>query len=554
MRLRLPSAAGDQPHTGMITIAVMLGTLLQVLDTTIVNVSLPYMQGSLSADQDQISWVLTSYIIGAAIMTPPTGWLAGRFGRRRVYLISMIGFLCASFLCGTATSLPEIVVLRVIQGLFGAAMVPISQAILLDTYPREKHGMAMAIFGVGLMLGPIIGPVLGAYLTEDYSWRWVFFINIPVGAIAILLTLRYVKKTTINLARKFDAWGFIFLSVAIGALQMLLDRGQEKDWFSSPEILIELGITVIGTWLFFTQRYKKKNPYIDLTLFRDRNYVFGNLIGFILFVTLFSSLSLLPQLLQDVEQYPVILTGLIMAPRGIGTMLSMIVVGRLSTRMDPRLNMAVGIVIMAIGTFFMSRFNTDMSIWPIIWTGFVQGVGMGQVFVPLTTVMFSTLPPAQRTEGTGVYNLIRNIGGSIGISIAFTVLARYSQVNHETLGSHITPFNPALHALQLPMNLQTPHGLAVMNGIINQQAAMISFNNDFFMMSLLAVFALPFVFLMKRPIYATHTAVAAAKSPALPEPRLALAGRPEPAAARVAVDAVTPQLASGTAGHELAPE
>ncbi|MBU6510413.1 MAG: DHA2 family efflux MFS transporter permease subunit, partial [Gammaproteobacteria bacterium] len=494
-------AAANKTHTGMITLAVMLGTLLQVLDTTIVNVSLPDMQGSLSADQDQISWVLTSYIIGAAIMTPPTGWLSGRFGRRRVYLVSMIGFLCASFLCGTATTLVEIVVLRVIQGLFGAAMVPISQAIMLDTWPREKHGVAMAIFGIGLMLGPIIGPVLGAYLTEDYSWRWVFFINIPIGALAVLLTLTYVKKTAINLARKFDGWGFLFLSVAIGALQMMLDRGEQKDWFTSHEILIEFGLVIIGTWLFFTHSYKREHPYIDLTLFRDRNYVVGNIVGFIVFVTLFSTLSLLPQLMQNVYGYPVILTGLILAPRGIGTMISMMVVGRMSTKIDPRINMAAGIVIMALGTYFMSGFDTQIGVWPLVWTGFVQGVGMGQVFVPLTTVMFSTLPSQQRTEGTGVYNLIRNIGGSLGISVAFTLLARYAQVNHAVLGGRLTPYNPVLQATTSATSLHNAQSLATLNDMVNQQAAMISFNNDFLIMSVLAIIALPLVFLMKRPRY-----------------------------------------------------
>ncbi|MGH8397307.1 MAG: DHA2 family efflux MFS transporter permease subunit [Gammaproteobacteria bacterium] len=505
-------AAPNKAHTGMITLAVMLGTLLQVLDTTIVNVSLPNMQGSLSADQDQISWVLTSYIVGAAIMTPPTGWLAGRFGRRRVFLISMIGFLCASFMCGTATSLVEIVVLRVIQGLFGAAMVPISQAILLDTYPREKHGMAMAIFGIGLMLGPIIGPVLGAYLTEDYSWRWVFFINIPIGVLAILLTLAYVKNTVIDLTRKFDGWGFLFLSVAIGALQMMLDRGEQQDWFTSPEILIEFGLVIIGAWLFFTHSYKRVHSYIDLTLFRDRNYIFGNVIGFIVFVTLFSTLSLLPQLMQNVLGYPVILTGLALAPRGIGTMISMMVVGRLSTKIDPRINMGAGIIIMALGTYFMSGFNTQIGIWPLIWTGFVQGIGMGQVFVPLTTLMFSTLPPQQRTEGTGVYNLIRNIGGSLGISIAFTLLARYTQVNHAVLGGHLTPYKQTLHSLAAPLDLNSTHGLAVINGLVNQQAAMISFNNDFLLMSALSIISVPLVFLMKRPIYAKHTVSSEAPS------------------------------------------
>ncbi|MGH8415544.1 MAG: DHA2 family efflux MFS transporter permease subunit, partial [Gammaproteobacteria bacterium] len=416
MILRKPANA--EQHTALITIAVMLGTLLQVLDTTIVNVSLPNMQGSLSASQDQISWVLTSYIVGAAIMTPPTGWLAGRFGRKHIYIISMLGFLAASFLCGTATSLLEIVLLRVLQGLFGATMVPISQAILLDSYPREKHGMAMAIFGMGIMLGPILGPVLGAYLTDYYSWRWVFFINIPVGILAVLMTLAYVHETPINRERRFDGWGFLFLSIAIGALQMMLDRGERKDWFNSAEVLIEFGLVLTGLWLFFVHTFKKKNSYIDLSLFKDRNYLIGNVIGFTIFISLFSIMSLIPQLVQNLLDYPVIITGLVLMPRGIGTMISMIIVGRLSNKMDPRLNMAVGLFLMALSMYFMSGFDTNISTWPIVWTGFIQGIGMGQVIVPLMTVTFSTLPTQQRTEGTGVYNLVRNIGGSVGISIA----------------------------------------------------------------------------------------------------------------------------------------
>jgi MFS transporter, DHA2 family, multidrug resistance protein len=500
--LRKP--ANQEQHTALITIAVMLGTLLQVLDTTIANVALPNMQGTLSATQDQISWVLTSYIVGAAIMTPPTGWLAGRFGRKRIYIISMVGFLVASFLCGTATSLTEMVLLRVLQGLFGASMVPISQAILLDSYPREKHGMAMAIFGLGIMLGPILGPTLGGYLTEYYSWRWVFFINIPIGIMAILMTLAYVHETEISRTRTFDGWGFLFLSVAIGALQMLLDRGERKDWFNSAEIIIEFGLVLTGLWLFFIHTFKKEHAYVDLRLFKDRNFLLGNVIGFIVFISLFSIMSLIPPFVQNLLDYPVIITGLVLMPRGIGTMISMIIVGRLSNKLDPRLNMSVGLLIMAGSMYFMSHFDTGIDTWAITWTGFVQGVGMGQVMVPLMTVTFSTLPTQLRTEGTGIYNLIRNVGGSVGISIAFTLLSRNTQINHAVLGSQITPYNQAmrLSSTAARMNLHSSHDLAVINGMITRQASMIGFNDDFKLMMVISLLAIPLVFLMRQPKYA----------------------------------------------------
>ncbi len=501
MILRKP--ANQEQHTALITISVMLGTLMQVLDTTIANVALPDMQGTLSATQDQISWVLTSYIVGAAIMTPPTGWLAGRFGRKRIYLISMVGFVVVSFLCGTATSLTEMVLLRVLQGLFGASMVPISQAILLDSYPREKHGMAMAIFGLGIMLGPILGPTLGGYLTEYYSWRWVFFINIPVGIMAVLMTMSYVHETELSKTRTFDGWGFLFMSVAIGALQMMLDRGERQDWFNSAEIIIEFGLVLTGLWLFFVHTFKREHPYIELKLFKDRNFLLGNVIGFIVFISLFSIMSLIPPFVQNLLDYPVIITGLVLMPRGIGTMLSMIVVGRLSNKMDPRLNMSVGLFIMALSMYFMSHFDTGIDTWAIIWTGFLQGLGMGQVMVPLMTVAFSTLPPQLRTEGTGIYNLIRNVGGSVGISIAFTLLSRNTQINHEVLGGHINPYNQAMQLSPMAsrMNLHNTHDLAILNGLVTKQASMISFNNDFKLMMLMSLAAIPLVFLMRQPKY-----------------------------------------------------
>jgi MFS transporter, DHA2 family, multidrug resistance protein len=491
--------AAGEPHTALITVAVMLGTLMQVLDTTIANVALPNMQGTLNATQDQVAWVLTSYIVGAAIMTPPTGWLAGRFGRKRIYLIAMVGFVTASFLCGIATSLGEMVFFRVLQGLFGASMVPISQAILLDSYPREKHGMAMAIFGVGIMLGPILGPTLGGWLTDSYSWRWVFFINIPIGVLAVLMTTTYVHETEINRTRTFDALGFLFLSLAIGGLQMMLDRGERQDWFSSPEIIIECGLLVCGLWMFAIHASGEEHPYIDLHLFKDRNFVVSTLVGLVVFTTLFAAMALIPPFAQNLLNYPVITTGWVLMPRGIGTMLAMMLAGRLSARVDPRINITAGLGIMAWALYEMTHFDLQVDTWSLTWTGFVQGVGMGLSMIPLMTMAFSTLPGALRTEGTGVYNLIRNIGGSVGISVAFTLLDTNGQVNHSTLAQFINPYSHALQRAAGNMDLSNTHDLAMLNGLVTRQAAMISFNNDFMLMMILTLVAIPAVLLLRRP-------------------------------------------------------
>ncbi len=493
--------AAGEPHTAMITIAVMLGTLMQVLDTTIANVALPNMQGTLNATQDQVAWVLTSYIVGAAIMTPPTGWLAGRFGRKKMYLFSIVGFTIASFLCGISTSLTEMVVFRIAQGLFGASMVPISQAILLDSYPREKHGMAMAIFGVGIMLGPILGPTLGGWLTESYSWRWVFFINIPVGVLTVLMVTTYVHETEINKTRTFDALGFIFLSLAIGALQLMLDRGERVDWFGSAEIVIEFLVLISGMWMFLIHATGTKHPYIDLHLFKDRNYVLSTVVGLVVFTTLFAAMALVPPLAQNLLGYPVITTGLVLMPRGIGTMLTMMVAGRLANKVDPRFSISAGLAIMAWSLHEMSKFDLQVDVWALTWTGFVQGLGMGLSMITLMTMAFSTLPPVLRTEATGVYNLIRNLGGSIGISVAFTLLDRYGQINHQTLAQHITPYNQALSASPMGVDLSSTHDLVMLNGMITRQAAMISFNNDFKLMMILSLVAIPLVLLLRKPSY-----------------------------------------------------
>jgi DHA2 family multidrug resistance protein len=491
--------AAGEPHTAMITIAVMLGTLMQVLDTTIANVALPNMQGTLNATQDQVAWVLTSYIVGAAIMTPPTGWLAGRFGRKKMYLFSIVGFTIASFLCGVSTSLTEMVLFRIAQGLFGASLVPISQAILLDSYPREKHGMAMAIFGVGIMLGPILGPTLGGWLTDSYSWRWVFFINIPVGLLTVGMVTTYVHETAINTTRTFDALGFIFLSLAIGGLQLMLDRGERVDWFASAEIIIEFGVLLCGMWMFLIHATGTKHPYIDLHLFKDRNYVLSTVVGLVVFTTLFAAMALIPPFAQNLLGYPVVTTGLVLMPRGIGTMLTMIVAGRFANKVDPRVSISAGLAIMAWSLFEMSKFDLQIDIWALTWTGFVQGLGMGLSMITLMTMAFSTLPPALRTEATGVYNLIRNLGGSIGISVAFTLLDRNGQIIHQSLAQHITPYNQALNASPMISDLTSTHDLSMLNGMITRQASMIAFNNDFKLMMILSLIAIPIVMMLRRP-------------------------------------------------------
>lgn len=497
------SRGNGEVHPILVTVAVMLAALMQVLDTTIANVALPNMQGSLSATQDQIAWVLTSYIVASAIMTPPTGWLADRFGRRKVFLTAIVTFIVGSILCGLATSLAEIVVFRIIQGLGGAALVPLSQAILLDTYPREKHGLAMAIFGIGVVLGPILGPTLGGYLTEYYNWRWVFFINVPIGILAFTMSGIYVPTKGNARVRRFDAFGFIVLSLGIGALQLMLDRGQSNDWFSSMETVIEGCVAAGGFYIFMVHASFKEHAFVDLRLFKDRNFALGVTIMFVLGMVLLASMALIPPMLQNVFGYPVMETGLVLAPRGIGAMCAMMLVSRIITRVDPRAPIMVGLLLLSFSTFEMSHFSPQMGEFQVVWTGFIQGLGLGQVFVPLSALTFSTLPSAMRNEATSIYNLMRNIGMSVGVSIVFTILARSSQTNHSELASNLTPWNESLDlaARHMPVDVHSTLGLEVLNGMVSKQAAMISFLNDFHLMAIIGLCCIPIVLLMERPRY-----------------------------------------------------
>jgi DHA2 family multidrug resistance protein len=487
----------DASQRAMITVSVMLASLMQSLDNTIANVALPRIQGSLSATQDQMAWVLTSYIVAAAIMTPLAGWLAGQFGRKRVFLVSVAGFTIASMLCGLAQSLPQIVLARLFQGVCGAALVPLSQAVLLDINPPERHARAMSVWVSGVILGPIIGPALGGWLTENYTWRWVFYINVPFGILALLGMLSFLPETQMRKSR-FDFFGFTALSIAIGGLQIMLDRGQLKDWFSSPEIVIEAVVAGVALYLFVVHMLTTTHQrFVSPALFADGNFVTGNVFIFIVGAVLFATLALLPPLLQDLLDYPVFTTGLVTAPRGIGTLISMFIVGRLIGKVDTRVIIGSGFALTAFSLWQMTGFDLQMNTATVVWSGLSQGLGTGFVFVPLAAATFATLNPALRNEGTAIFSLARNIGSSIGISIVETLLTRNTQVMHAALAAHVTPFSAAVRA-QLRGGVANAHALTSLNAAVTQQAAMIAYNDDFKLMMVLSLAAIPFVLLLRK--------------------------------------------------------
>ncbi len=489
---------GEYPNRGLITLMIMLATIMQVLDTTIANVALPSMTGDLGASQDTITWVLTSYIVAAAIMTPVTGWLSDRIGKRELFLVSIIGFVAASLACGIAWSLPAMVIFRLIQGIFGAAIVPLSQTFLLDINPREKAGSAMAMWGAGIMVGPIIGPTLGGWLTESYNWRWVFLINLPIGIVAIIGCAAWLPKSTLRL-RRFDFFGFAMLSLGIGALQMILDRGGEVDWFNAPEIWIYLGLSLTGFWVFVIHINTSAAPFLEPGMFKDLNFRMGLIFIFIIGIILLASLALLPPMLSRIFGYPVITTGLVMGPRGVGTMISMILVGRLVRTVDARILVVGGLLLTSLSLYEMTGFSPQMGAWPVIWTGIVQGLGLGLVFVPLSTIAFATIETRYRADATSLFSLVRNIGSSIGISIVSAVLTRNVQINHAEMGAWINPFNPVLQQVSPGAAAGNPLALAQLDGLVNIQGAMVSYIDDFWLMMVVTLCAIPLAFTLRKP-------------------------------------------------------
>jgi DHA2 family multidrug resistance protein len=491
-----------------VLIGSMAGVLMQALDTTIANVALPYMEGSLSASRDQITWVLTSYIIAAAIMTAPVGWIAARFGKRNFLITSIAGFTVASMLCGAAQNLEQMVLFRLIQGMFGAALGPLSQAVMLDMYPPAKRGSVMAIWGMGVMLGPILGPTLGGVLTDAYNWRWVFYINVPFGAAACAALFIFFKDTAKDRTLKFDWFGFGALSVGLAALQLLLDRGTTKGWFDSGEIVIEAIISGIGLYLFIVHMVTAKKPFIPIAIFKDRNFVGGLVLMFVMGLVLLASSALLSPYLQSLSGRTVTETGFLMVPRGLGTMFAMMFAGRLTMKMDPRLLMTAGAIFLAWSMWEMMYWTPDVSVSTLFLVTFVQGLGMGLVFVPMNMVAFATLSPQLRTDGAGLTNLMRNIGSAIGVSVTTTILANSIQTIHAQLAPHASLFNRALgvNGPSMMMNPQIPFGLANLNSLIEYRAQVQAYSNDFLFMFLVSLPVFVVIWLMKRPSFAAGAA------------------------------------------------
>ncbi len=490
-----------EARQALLAAAVMLAAIIQILDTTIANVALPHMQGSLSATQDQISWVLTSYIITAAIVMPMTGYIAGRFGRKRMLVWSVAGFTIASGVCGAAQTLEEAVLARMLQGVFGASLVPVSQSVLLDTFPREKHAKAMSLWGIGVMVAPIMGPTIGGWLTEFYSWRWVFYINLPFGILSLLGVLALVDESPIDRERRFDLFGFLLLGISVGALQLLLDRGKSLYWFESKEIIVEAIVAAVFFYMFLVHMFTHKRPFIEPALFHDRNFCVGLVLIFFVGVVLLATLALLPPFLQNLMGYSVFDAGLILAPRGAGTMAGMIIATKLMGRFDPRRIIAFGGLCTTTSLWLMTHFTVDISESTITWVGVLQGAGLGFMFVPLSTIAFLTLDPALRTEGSAIYSLVRNIGSGIGISVVVTALADNVQRNHAILTEQITPFNHLLDWGVLPQvwNTKTTAGLAFLDGTILKQAAQLAYLQDFYMIMWMTLIIIPLALLMKNP-------------------------------------------------------
>ena len=489
------------PHRGLITASAMLAMLMQTLDSTIANVALPYMQGGMSASADEITWVLTSYVIAAAIMTAPVGWMAVRFGRKNLHIACMSGFVIASMLCGTADTLTQMVCFRFLQGICGAALVPLSQATMLDIYPFEKRAQAMAIFGMGVMVGPITGPTLGGYLTEMYNWRYVFYVNLPFGIMAVTGLLLFLPKSPARTELKFDWTGFAVLAVGVGALQLMLDRGQKLDWLASPEIVAEAVLAGLGLYLFVIHMFTATRPFLPPGLFKDRNFVCGVTMVFFTATVMLASSALMAPYLESLAGYPVETAGFSMAPRGLGTMVGMQVASRLANLFDHRKLMAAGLLMLGFALYSMSYWNPDVPQHTMMLTFVAQGFAIGFVFNPMTVMAFTTLPAQLRGYATSLQALCRNLGQAAGVSITSFMLVRGTQTSHADIAANITPFDRVLQgndAVARALDPATAHGAALLDEMINHQAQIIAFNNDFRMMSIVVVPPLLLLLLMRR--------------------------------------------------------
>lgn len=496
----------------IIATAVMLSTFMEVLDTTVVNVSLPHIAGSMSASVDEATWTLTSYLVANAIILPMTGWLSNHFGRKRMLMTSVTGFTIASFLCGLAPNLPLLVIFRIIQGACGGGLQPISQAVLLESFPPEDRGKAMGFWGLGIVVAPMLGPVLGGWLTDSYSWRWVFYINIPVGILALIMTQlfifdpHYIRRT----ASRIDYWGMGMLAVGIAALQIVLDKGQEKDWFSSDFIARLTVIAVVALVVFVIYELVIAHPVVDLRAFKERTYSSGVFLMTVLGFVLYGSLVILPIFLQTILGYPALQAGIAMFPRGLGSFIAMPFVGVIMSRFDPRKLLVIGLIACSLSLVMLGTLNLNVGYWQIFWAQFLQGLSLGFLFVPLTTVTMDPIPIEKMGNATSIFNLMRNIGGSMGIALSTTIVARSSQRYTNFLGRNVTPYSPQTQSMLEGLRsyfmssgadavTATQRAYAALFGMVQRQASMLSFNHTYLFLAILFIIVMPAILLMRKP-------------------------------------------------------
>ena len=483
----------------LILATVTLSSTLYGMSITIANIALPQLQGALGATQDQIAWTVTFNIVGTAVITPMTSWLTQRFGRRRLMLYSVAGFAISSILCGLATQLPELVVYRICQGAFGAPLVPLSQAIILEVFPRRQHSVATAVWGMGVVFGPVIGPTVGGYISEAYDWRWVFYIIGPFSLLAYLGSWLYIRDDRVDDTARLDWTGFISLSIALAALQLLLDRGNRLDWFDSTEVMIEAAVALICFHIFVAHILTAPKPYLNPWLLRDRNYALGVIMVFLYGMLNFTPMVLFPTMLQNLRGYPDSIVGLLLAVRGIGALLGNIVVVWIN-RIDPRIGLALGFAAQAGSCLFLAQFDINMTTTDVAWASAVQGFGVGLAWVPLTIIMFSNIEPKDLPEGASVLHLLRNIGSSIYISLTVTVIIRSTTTNYMDMSRAINPFNELLSFPDTMgrWDVGSVEGLARLSGEIERQASMIGYLNAFYLLALTGFLSIPLILLARR--------------------------------------------------------
>jgi DHA2 family multidrug resistance protein len=496
----------------LVALAVMFATFMEVLDTTVVNVSLPHIASSMSATTEEATWALTSYLVANAIILPMTGWLAMRLGRKRLLMWSTVGFTLASFLCGVAPNLASLVLFRIVQGATGGALQPLSQAVLLETFKPEERGRAMGFWGLGIVVAPILGPVFGGWVTENYSWRWVFYINLPVGIASIVMTRLYVFDPSYlrRESKGIDYWGMGMLVLGIGALQFVLDKGQQEDWFASTLITTLAVVSAVALVALIVHELRTKEPVVDLRVFKDRTYAVGVFLMTVLGFVLYGSLVLLPVMLQTLFGYSSLGAGEAMAPRGIGSLVMMPIVGLLTGRIDARKLLALGLAIGGGTMLWLGQLNLQAGYWDIFWPQLLQGAGMSLLFVPLTTVSMAMIPPERMEYATSLFNLMRNIGGGVGIAVTGTVLQRQRQAFAVTLGENVTPYDAQTQSVLAQLKAgfiaagadavtATNRAYLALAGIIQRQAAMVSFVTLFQALGLLFLVLIPLVLIMRRP-------------------------------------------------------